>query len=62
MRSNVDEISKRGEKLEELETRSGRLEDLVSFKILRIAIQASDLGKGLDYNDYFKLMTENHVS
>lgn len=39
MRSNVDEISKRGEKLEELETRSGRLEDLVSFKILRIAIQ-----------------------
>lgn len=29
MKDNVDEISKRGEKLEELETRSGRLEDLV---------------------------------
>lgn len=30
MKDNVDEISKRGEKLEELETRSGRLEDLSS--------------------------------
>lgn len=29
MKDNVDEISRRGEKLEELETRSGRLEDLV---------------------------------
>lgn len=29
MKDNVDEISKRGEKLEELETRSGRLDDLV---------------------------------
>lgn len=40
MKDNVDEISKRGEKLEELETRSGRLEDLSSsFSTTAAAIQ-----------------------
>lgn len=40
MKDNVDEISKRGEKLEELETRSGRLDDLSSsFSTTAAAIQ-----------------------
>lgn len=40
MKDNVDEISRRGEKLEELETRSGRLEDLSSsFSTTAAAIQ-----------------------
>lgn len=43
MRTNVDEIAKRGEKLEDLETRSGHLEDLVTNAQLDILFRVDIL-------------------